>query len=253
MQKDAADIFAYNISPDFLSGHPDITAAATHQISRFTHVPGQYRKAHYVQLHLLVDDFAHHGRICEEAVRTFNTDARGYAYVTGRPLVEPIAEYCRMRNIAMEYRDAVYFSHMIIELSVDIYLRRSDEGEELVRLVRRGIGRVGMDYFREFTEILSWLFAGVSADMVRQALGQVTKFYRSDRLLLSADAHDRIQYYARRLGEIKTADDRRSYEGMRMLVEKGLALMGDPTEYLREVVVQALLESPYCREITEPW
>jgi len=252
MQKDGENIFACNVSPDFLPSHPDITAAMTHQIPRFTHVPVHHRKAHYVQFHLLVDDFSHHGRIYEEAVREFNADAQGYAYAAGRSLVEPIMEYCRMRSIAMEYHDAVYFSHMIIELSVDIYLRRSDEGEELVALFRQGIDQASTDCFREFTEILSWLFAGVNADMIRYSLRQVTKFYGSDHLILFADAHDRIQYYTLRLGGIKAADDKRSYEGMRLLVEKGLTLIGDPREYLREVIVRTLMESPYCREIIEP-
>ena len=252
MQKDGADIFAYNVSPDFLSSHPDITAAATHQIPRFSHVPPPHRKAHYVQLHLLVDDLAHHGRICGETVRTFNADARGYAYVTGCSLVEPIMEYCRMRSIAMEYHDAVYYSHMLIELSVDICLRKSDEGPELVAMFKEGINQASTDYFREFTEILSRLFSGVEADIIRYSLRQVAKFYSRDQLILFADAHDRIQYYAQRLGKIKVADDRRSYEGMRMLVEKGLAMIGDPREYLREVMVRALMESPYCREITAP-
>ena len=252
MQKDGADIFAYNVAPDFLSSHPDITAAMTHQIPRFTHAPSQYRKAHYVQLHLLVDDFAHHGQIYGEAVRAFNADAQGYAYATGHSLVEPIMEYCRMRGIAMEYRDAVYFSHMIIELSVDIYLRRSDEGKELVALFQEGVNQVSADYFPEFTGILLWLFAGVNTDMIRYSLRRVTKFYGSDPLILFADAHDRIQYYAQRLGEIKTTDGKRSYEGMRILVEKGLSLIGDPREYLREVVVRTLMESPYCREIIAP-
>lgn len=252
MQKDAADIFAYNVSPDFLPSHPDITAAVTHQIPRFTHVSDQYRKAHYVQLHLLIDDFSHHGRICEEAVRTFDADAQGYAYAVGHSLVEPIMEYCKARSIAMEYHDAIYFSHMIIELSVDICLRRSDEGKELVALFRQGIDQVSTDCFQEFTGILSWLFAGVNADITRYSLRQVTKFYKSDHLILFADAHDRIQYYAQRLSETKVTNDRRSYEGMRTIVEKGLALIGDPKEYLREVVVHALMESPYCREIIEP-
>jgi hypothetical protein len=254
LQNDGADIFACNVAPDFLPSHPDITAAMTHQIPRFNHVPEQYRKAHYVQLHLLVDDFAHHGHIRQEAARTFNVHAQGYAYVMGRPLVEPIMEYCKTRGIAMEYHEAVYYSHMIIELSMDICLRGSDEGKELVTLFGQGIAQASKGSFPEFTEVLSWLYEDedIDGEMIRWALRRVTEFYETDSLILSADAHDRIQYYTENMGGIKAADDRQSYEEMKILVEKGLTIIGDPTDYLREVVVGALLESPYCREITGP-
>jgi len=250
MQQDTADIFVYNISPDFLPAHPDITAETTHQIARFTHVPHQYRKAHYVQFHLLADDFSHHGEICGEVVRAFNPHAGGYAYVMGSSLVAPIMEYCRERNVAIEHEDAVYYSHMIIELSVDIYLRRSGEGEELAGLFGEAINQTAADYFPEFAEVLAWTFAGVNAAMIKKSLQQLARFYRADRLISVADAHDRIQYYVKRLGETMSGD-RRSYEEMNSLVETGLALIGDPKDYLREVV-QALLESSYCREITKP-
>ncbi|MDR2860979.1 MAG: hypothetical protein LBV07_00270 [Syntrophobacterales bacterium] len=185
-------------------------------------------------------------------MRTFNVHAQGYAYVTGRPLIEPIREYCATRGIAMGYNEAVYYSHMIIELGVDIYLRKSKEGKELVTLFGQGIGQASAGSFTGFAEILLWLFEGINGKMIRSALQQVMKFYETDHLILSADADDRIQYYAERMGEIKATDDGRSCEGMGIIVEKGLALIGDPTDYLREVVVQALMESPYCREIIEP-
>ena len=100
------DIFAYNVCPDLLPIHRTVHASMTHRISRFIQVPREYRKAHYVQLHLLADDIAHHGRICEEVVTEFNPDADGYAYVMGQPLVGPIMDYCNSFGLPVDRVEA---------------------------------------------------------------------------------------------------------------------------------------------------
>ncbi|HPR15289.1 MAG TPA: hypothetical protein PLW58_04765, partial [Smithella sp.] len=46
------DIFVYNIAPDLLAIHPDITSARTHKLRRLQTLPVEYPKAAYVIYHL---------------------------------------------------------------------------------------------------------------------------------------------------------------------------------------------------------
>ena len=45
------DAYVYNIVPDLLTIHPDITSQQTHKIKRLLHVPERYPKAAYIMFH----------------------------------------------------------------------------------------------------------------------------------------------------------------------------------------------------------
>jgi len=236
------DIFAYNVCPDLLPIHRSVHASMTHRISRFKQVPREYRKAHYVQLHLLADDIAHHGRICEEVVTEFNPDADGYAYVTGQPLVQPIMDYCDSFGLPIDRIEAAYRSHMIIELSVDIYLRKNGEGRALVDLFQDSLEQTDQLYMPEFVRTLSWLF-GIDGLVIQESLNQAMAFYTADRMLRFVDGKERIAHYVKKFGfsEVNEA----ACGGMIDLMNQGMSLVGDPMDYLHGVV-RTIRESPYC-------
>jgi hypothetical protein len=236
------DIFAYNVCPDLLPIHRSVHASMTHRISRFKEVPREYRKAHYVQLHLLADDIAHHGQICEEVVTEFNPDADGYAYVTGQPLVEPIMDYCNAFGLPVDRIEAAYRSHMIIELSVDIYLRGKGEGRALVDLFQAALVQTDQLYMPEFTRTLSWLF-GIEGPVIQESLNQAMAFYTTERMLRFVNGGERIAHYVKKFG-FNEANDA-ACEGMRDLMNQGMFLVGDPMDYLHGVV-RTIRESPYC-------
>jgi hypothetical protein len=239
------DIFAYNVCPDLLPIHRSVHAQMTHQISRFREVPCEHRKAHYVQLHLLADDIAHHGRICDKAVTKFNPDAEGYAYVMGRPLVEPIMDYCNRFGLDIDRMEAVYRSHMIIELSVDIFLRKHGEGAALVNLFQDALEKTEILYLQEFTKTLSWLF-GIEGAVIREALNQGMMFYTPEKMIRFVDEAERAQRYVRIFG----LNDKNGAvcAGMIDLMRLGMSLIGDPMDYLHGVV-RAIQESPYCGDL----
>lgn len=236
------DIFAYNVCPDLLPIHRSVHASMTHRISRFKQVPREHRKAHYVQLHLLVDDIAHHGRICEEAVTEFNPDAKGYAYVTGKPLIRPIMDYCQSLGLPVDRIEAAYRSHMIIELSVDIYLRQNGEGRALVDLFQNALEQTGRLYVSEFTRTLSWLF-GIDAAVVQEALNRAMTFYTADKMMRFVNMEQRVGFYVNKFGFNDTNEF--ACAGMRNLMDQGMSLVGDPMDYLHGVV-RTIRESPYC-------
>jgi hypothetical protein len=237
----ALDIFAYNVCPDLLPIHRSVHASMTHRLSRFRQVPREYRKAHYVQLHLLADDIAHHGRICEEVVTEFNPDADGYTYVVGRSLVGPIMDYCASFGLPVDRVEAAYRSHMIIELSVDIYLRKNGEGRALVDLFRNALEQTDRLYMAEFTRTLSWLF-GIEGPVIQEALNQAMAFYTAERMMRFVDGEERIAHYVKTFGFNEANES--AGEGMRDLMNQGMSLVGDPMEYLHGVV-RTIRESPY--------
>lgn len=236
------DSYAYNVSPDLLPIHRSVHASMTHRLSRFKEVPREYRKAHYVQLHLLADDIAHHGRICEEVVTEFNPDADGYAYVVGQPLVGSIMDYCDAFGLPVDRVEAAYRSHMIIELSVDIFLRKNGEGRALVDLFQDALEQTDRFYMAEFTRTLSWLF-GIEGPVIQESLSQAMSFYTADRMLRFADGGERVAHYVKKFGFNETNDA--ACEGMRDLMSQGMSLVGDPMDYLHGVV-RTIWESPYC-------
>lgn len=236
------DIFAYNVCPDLLPIHRSVHASMTHRISRFKQVPREYRKAPYVQLHLLADDIAHHGRICEEVVTEFNPDADGYAYVVGQPLVGPIMDYCAAFGIPIDRAEAAYRSHMIIELSVDIFLRKNGGGRALVDLFQNALEQTDRLYNAEFTRTLSWLF-GIEGPVIQEALNQAMSFYTAERMMRFVDGAERVTHYVKKFGFNEANEAAR--EGMRDLMNQGMTLIGDPMDYLHGVV-RTIRESPYC-------
>lgn len=72
------DIYIHNLSPDILTIHEAIKPVTTHGISRFRNFPSRYKKAAFVQFHLLVDDMAHYGEITDDLNNVFNPDSGGY-------------------------------------------------------------------------------------------------------------------------------------------------------------------------------
>jgi hypothetical protein len=236
------DIFAYNVCPDLLPIHRSVHASMTHRLSRFKQVPREYRKALFVQLHLLADDIAHHGRICEEVVTEFNPDADGYAYVAGKPLVGPIMDYCASFGLPVDRVEAAYRSHMIIELSVDIYLRKNGEGRVLVDLFQDALEQTDRLYMPEFTRTLSWLF-GIEGPVIQESLNQAMSFYTADRMMRFVDGRERIAHYVKKFGFNEANEP--AVEGMRDLMRQGMFLVDDPMDYLHGVV-RTIRESPYC-------
>jgi len=64
MENKNLDVYVYNIVPDLLTIHPQISSSQTHSIKRTLQIPSGYPRSSYVMFHLLVDDLAHYGYIC---------------------------------------------------------------------------------------------------------------------------------------------------------------------------------------------
>ena len=84
------DVYVYNIVPDLLTIHPQISSDKTHKIRRSLQIPAQYPRSAYVMFHLLVDDLSHYGYICSNCQEEFDSNSQGYSYLKGKHLINSI-------------------------------------------------------------------------------------------------------------------------------------------------------------------
>jgi len=194
------DIYIYNIAPDLLSIHPDISAMQTHSIGRFVSAPANHARSAYIMFHLLVDDLAHYGRIsmsCPD--EGFNPDASGYSYIKGRPFIEDLLSLHKMISKEITYNEAAYRSHLIIEMLYDLailpHLRNAgsmDLLEEAIQFVR---------YHREgeFCSEISWLY-GFQAGSVREVLKQASAYITKTRMEKIMNVEGRIRLFTDKFG-----------------------------------------------------
>ncbi len=165
------DIFIHNLSPDILTIHETINPATTHGIARFRSIPSPYKKAAFVQFHLLVDDMAHYGEITENLQGVFNPDSQGYCYLKGKALIEPIRNFYQCLGEEISYHNAVYQSHIIIEMAFDRMLRRRAGNNELGDFFLEAF-KYTFDYkINEFSETQAWLF-DIKKETIMEAVRQ---------------------------------------------------------------------------------
>ena len=194
------DIYIYNIAPDLLSIHPDITAAQTHSIGRFIAAPAEHSRSAYIMFHLLVDDLAHYGRIsmaCPE--EGFKADASGYSYIKGRPLIEDLMGLHKMISKEITYSEAAYRSHLIIEMLYDLAILPHLRNCRSMELLEEAIQFVRHHREEEFCSEISWLY-GFHGGSVREVLKQAAAYITKARMEQIMNIEGRIRLFKDKFG-----------------------------------------------------
>jgi len=229
LSPDVLDMFVYNVSPDILPLHGAITSDMTHGIPRFRPLSPQYKKAAFVQFHLLVDDIAHHGKIGKTAVRDFNPNSEGYTYVKGRPLIQPIMDFYKSIGKEIGYSHAAYQSHMIIEMTFDLALHQRRENDELIPIFCEALEYTVQNKIGEFSEIHAWLF-DISEEIIAEAIRQGRDTCSLDRMSCFMNVEGRIGLCLDRFGLDRNDDS--TWAGMRNLIAHGMVLVNDYEDFL---------------------
>jgi hypothetical protein len=193
------DIYIYNIAPDLLTIHPDINSAKTHNIKRFTHIPEKYPQAAYVMFHLLVDDLAHHGLLCNDYKEEFNPDSQGYCYIKGKPLINNILDLHKTIQNEISYNEAAYRSHLIIEMIYDLVILNEIDTFETISLLAEAVKFTLSNKFDEFTSTISWLY-GISEDDIRTVLKNASLYLTEERMERIMNIEGRIRLYSDKFG-----------------------------------------------------
>ncbi|MBE9547441.1 MAG: hypothetical protein IMF10_08110, partial [Proteobacteria bacterium] len=240
ISRDNLDIFAYNVSPDFLPIHQSITPEMTHGIPRLSGLPRKYRKAAFVLFHLLVDDMAHHGRIGgENAVPGFNPNSNGYAYAKGRPLIRPIMDFHKELGEEISFGEAAYRSHLIIEMSFDLVLYRKDS--TLTALLSEALNYTIENKLSEFSKTLAWIF-DIRQEIVAEAINKGVTVYTKARFDNLMNVEGRICLYADKFRH--DSDDDRICGGIKNLFSQGMDLVADHEVFLH-TTLEAIKKSGF--------
>jgi len=234
---DNLDLFIYNICPDLLPLHQDITAADTHGIPRCLTRPPAHRKNAFVHFHLMVDDLSHHGMIASEPVREFNPDSRGYTYLKGKPLVRPLLEIYDFQGTPIDRDQAAYRSHMIIEMTFDLVMHcaRIAEGEQLIALLCEAMRFTMAERLTEFSENIAGLY-GFSPAMVRETMQAGAVFYNYDRIRRFMTLEGRMQLFAGKFGISR--DDKIALDMLRVIMNQGMELVRDYNDFMAPTLAE---------------
>jgi len=228
------DLFIHNVAPDILTIHQDIRSDMTHGVERFLPLPEEYRKANFVKFHLMVDDIAHHGRICQKATAEFNPASGGYAYRKGTALIEPIRDFHKSLGQAISHAEAAYCSHILIEMAFDQVLQEETD-RELVSIFSAALSYTLEAKLDEFCQTSSWLY-GIGAPVIAEALGQGREKYDVASEDCFASLSGRLALY---IGKFKLDNDNAAvWSGLQSLLSQAIDIVDDYDEFLIGAMAQ---------------
>ncbi len=239
IKKDDHDIFAYNVAPDLLPVHKSITPGLTHGIPRLSKLPQKYNRAAFVQFHLLVDDMAHHGKISREAVTEFNPNSNGYAYIKGKPLIQPITEFYKEIGNEISFSETAYLSHMIIEMCFDLALYRKET--DLAALFSSALIYTLENKFSEFIKTLSWIF-GIEPEITEEAVKKAVSLYTKSKTNSLMSLEGRVTLFIDNYCYGFNDDNTRNRT--RKLFNKGMDLVDDRKDFL-DATITAINNSEF--------
>lgn len=208
------DIYIYNIAPDLLTIHPNINSDKTHNIKRFSEVPVQYPQSAYVMFHLLVDDLAHFGSICLDYQTEFNPESQGFCYLKGKPLINSILNLHKMLQNEISYNEAVYRSHLIVEMIYDIVILKEINSMETIFLLVEAINYTFKNKLEEFTSTISWLYDVQESD-IHKVMKDACAYLTKERVERIMNIEGRIRLYSDKFG--LQSKDNLFYEGIKNL------------------------------------
>lgn len=239
IRRDDHDIFAYNVSPDLLPVHESITPGLTHSIPRLSKLPQKYSRAAFVQFHLLVDDMAHHGKISREVITEFNPNSNGYAYIKGKPLIQPITYFYREIGNEISFSETAYLSHMIIEMCFDLALYKREP--DIARLFSEALTYTVENKLSEFVKTLSWIFKikeKITTDAIKKSV-DVYKGSKADNLM---SLEGRLSLFADNY--CYGLNDEKTRNGIRNLFNQGMDLVTDYEDFL-DTTLTAINDSEF--------
>ena len=227
------DIYVYNIVPDLLTIHPLINSDKTHNIQRSLQIPAQYSRSAYVMFHLLVDDLSHYGYICSDSHKGFDSNSQGYSYLKGKHLINSILDLHKMIKKEISYEEAIYQSHLIIEMSYDLVILNQINSFKTIDLLAKAIDFTAKNKMDEFVATINWLY-GVEKNEINEVMRNASIYITKERLEQIMNIESRIHLYKDKFGLI--SDDQLFYDGLKNLFQHARDLIDDEELFFQETV-----------------
>jgi hypothetical protein len=225
--RDNLDVLLYNVMPDILPIHRDITPEMTHRMERLMVVPAVHARARFIQFHLLVDDVSHHGHITRRGHERFENACDGYAYRKGASLVPAMVGLHGNQGITLSLEEALYRSHLIIEMAVDLVVYK--RCPEIVDLFSEAVEVTLENHLGGLVETLGWAYSMPEA-LVRDAVLQGMAAYRNEILKRSVSLEGRTDLFL--LKFYGGAQDETVRAGIRDLLQMGIECVVDSEDFL---------------------
>lgn len=225
--RDNLDILIFNVMPDILPIHRDITPEMTHRMERLCRVPPGHERARFIQFHLLVDDLSHHGHITRNGHDRSENESGGYAFRKGEALSREMVRMHGRLGEALDAGEALYRSHLIIEMAVDLVIYRRQP--EIIDLFSRAVEVTLERNVDGLVDTLAWAYA-IPVRLAREALLQGMEAYRDEILKRSVSLEGRIDLFLRKFCRGDSGETTR--ECVRDLLEKGIESVADHEHFL---------------------
>jgi len=225
------DIYVYNIIPDLLTIHPAISSRQTHIIRRLSEFPPHYSKAAYIMFHLLVDDLAHYGLICPGIPDEFSPDSQGYSYIKGKSLVNQIWNFQKTVQKEVFYNEAVYRSHLIIEMIYDLVIIDYINASQTIELLTDAVCFTVKNKMEELIDTVGWLY-GLQEKEIQEVMNRACSYVTKERIQKIMNIEGRIRLYIDKFGLKR--DDPLCCTGMRDIFLQAKDLFDDKEIFLKE-------------------
>jgi hypothetical protein len=227
------DIYVYNIVPDLLTIHPQISSDKTHKIRRSLQIPAQYPRSAYVMFHLLVDDLSHYGYICSNCQEEFDSNSQGYSYLKGKHLINSILDLHKIIKKKISYKEATYQSHLIIEMIYDLVILNQINSFKTIDLLAEAINFTVKNKMDEFVATINWLY-----DMEKNEIDEIMKkasiYITKEGLERLMNIESRIHLYKDKFG--LKSNDQLFYDGLENLFQQARDLIDDDELFFRETI-----------------
>lgn len=230
-EKVSPDIYVYNILPDLLTIHPDISADKTHAVGRNRKIPPAHSNVAFTFFHLFVDDLAHHGRVGSTVRKGFDANSQGYCYLKGRPLVAAILDLHRFIRRSISRNEAIYQSHLIIEMMFDLVIARQIKAFGTIDLLVEAVRYTAGQKLDDLVADMAWLYGfekGQIADVMNAAMRYVTR-EGMERLM---NVQGRMNLYQEKFG--LHCDERVFLDTLIKMFDKALTLIDDEEFFLQQ-------------------
>jgi len=233
LRRDNLDILIYNVIPDILPIHRDITPEMTHRMGRHVPVPPGHAKARFIQFHLLVDDLSHHGHITHRGHERSDHATGGYAYRKGAALAAEMIALHGRHDGEIPLDEALYRSHLIIEMAVDLVVFRRYPG--VVELFSQAVEWTLENRIESLSDTLVWAYS-LPEKLAREAVLQGMDAYRNEILRRSVSLEGRMDLFLHKFYGGVAGEQVRS--GVRQLLQRGIESVADGEEFLSATLLE---------------
>jgi len=227
------DVYVYNIAPDLLTIHPQISSNRTHKIRRSLQIPVQYPRSAYIMFHLLVDDLSHYGYISLDCQKEFDSNSKGYSYVKGKHLINSILDLHKIINKEITCQEATYQSHLIIEMIYDLVILNQINSFKTIDLLAEAIDFTVKNKMDEFVATIHWLY-DIEKDEINEVMRNASIYITKERLEHIMDIKSRIHLYKDKFG--LKSNDQLFYDGLENLFQHARDLIDDDELFFRETI-----------------